>query len=172
MVDAVVMVFLCMVCSNLASFLGNLHGLSGFWDYFCLNLWWFACFHITRLSGSERYRLRQVIPKYCIVGWSLSSPYYSTQIYSIACFSFLRLDQHGKSEVPQRELIDFEKQYDIPIIGISNLTPGPSTAATNTPDHIGPELRTTAPILNCLCERLWYRDQQEAGLVIWTLCVK
>lgn len=74
-----------------------------------------------------------------------------------------RLDQHGKSEVPQRELIDFEKQYDIPIIGISNLSPSPPAAG---PEATGTDLRTTAPVLNCLCERLWYRDQQEAGLVI------
>ena len=86
------------------------------------------------------------------------------QVKSLFVLLCCRLDQHGKSEVPQRELIDFEKQYDIPIKGISNLTPGPSPAS-NT-DNIGTELRTNAPILNCLCERLWYRDQQEAGPVI------
>ena len=66
--------FFCMVCSNLASFLGDLHGLSGFWDYFCLNLWWFACFHKTRPSDSQRYRLRQIIPKYFIVLWDGLDP--------------------------------------------------------------------------------------------------
>ena len=70
-----------------------------------------------------------------------------------------RLDQHGKSEVPQREMLEFESQYSVPIIGVSNFALGPA-------DAVAHDLRSTAPILNCLCERLWYRDQQEAGLVI------
>ena len=80
-------------------------------------------------------------------------------VHPLSIQFYYRLDQHGRSEVPQRELIEFEKQYDIPIIGVSNLTASPMDASTH-------DLRTSAPILNCLCERLWYRDQQEAGLVI------
>ncbi|XP_067944322.1 ciliogenesis and planar polarity effector 2-like [Watersipora subatra] len=70
-----------------------------------------------------------------------------------------KLDQHGRSEVPQKELIEFEKQYNIPIIGVSNFNAGPVDPSHNA-------LHTSAPILNCLCERLWYRDQQEAGHVV------
>lgn len=63
-----------------------------------------------------------------------------------------KCDQHALSEVPQKEIRDFEKTWKIPVLKIRNI-----------PDTTQNEARDTIYILNCICEQLWQRDLILAG---------
>ncbi|XP_059162092.1 ciliogenesis and planar polarity effector 2-like [Physella acuta] len=59
-----------------------------------------------------------------------------------------KFDQYAHSEVSQRELREFESRWQMPVLKISN---NPSQESTSG-------LTDIIPVLNCVCERLWYRD--------------
>lgn len=69
-----------------------------------------------------------------------------------------KLDQLAMSEVTQKDMAEFERNYKIPVMRIRNVKDS---------DHRGTasDLSETAFLLNRLCDCLWMRDQQMAGLV-------
>ncbi|KAK6176966.1 hypothetical protein SNE40_015164 [Patella caerulea] len=62
-----------------------------------------------------------------------------------------KFDQHAHSEVTQRDIRDFESTWNIPILRIKNVPYFNQTEAEN-------EVSELVPILNTICEHLWYRD--------------
>ncbi|XP_064599239.1 ciliogenesis and planar polarity effector 2-like [Liolophura sinensis] len=67
-----------------------------------------------------------------------------------------KFDLHAHSEITQREIRDFEHQWNIPILRIRNV-PDYQQNKTKT------DLNEVAPLLNTICEYLWQRDLILAG---------
>nr|XP_006820455.1 PREDICTED: REM2- and Rab-like small GTPase 1-like isoform X3 [Saccoglossus kowalevskii] len=75
-----------------------------------------------------------------------------------------KYDQYAHSEITSRELQDFEHQHKVPILKVKNINKARLNDSEKSPDG-RVELDDVAPFLNCLAERLWYRDQIAVGLV-------
>ncbi|XP_071110388.1 ciliogenesis and planar polarity effector 2-like [Haliotis cracherodii] len=67
-----------------------------------------------------------------------------------------KFDQHAHSEITQRDIRDFESTWKIPILKIKNVPEYHHTDSRN-------DLSDVLPILNSICEHLWYRDVLLAG---------
>ncbi|XP_052819461.1 ciliogenesis and planar polarity effector 2-like [Mya arenaria] len=65
-----------------------------------------------------------------------------------------KCDQHAHSEVTQRDIRDFEKAWQIPVLKVKNI-----------PDINQSDINDTIHTLNSICEHLWQRDLILAGKI-------
>ena len=62
-----------------------------------------------------------------------------------------RFDQHAHSEIPQKSIRDFERNWRIPVLRIANV------------DERDDSFAKVAGILGIVCEHLWHRDLRLGG---------
>ncbi|XP_011675035.2 ciliogenesis and planar polarity effector 2 [Strongylocentrotus purpuratus] len=73
-----------------------------------------------------------------------------------------KYDQYNRSEITSRELLDFQKQWQVPILKLKNVLKPTETNALLAGDSCA-EIDDVAPVMNTLVEYLWIHDQVLSG---------
>ncbi|XP_063951000.1 ciliogenesis and planar polarity effector 2-like [Lytechinus pictus] len=73
-----------------------------------------------------------------------------------------KYDQYNRSEITSRELLDFQKQWQVPILKLKNVLKPTESNALLAGDSCA-EVDDVAPAMNTLVEYLWIHDQVLTG---------